>query len=411
MDAVAAFFNGIPKEVIYLRIPEGMYVADRTPRTVLLVNKSLYGLKQSPRCWYDELRAFLDTINFKSSVSDPCLFISRDKDHPCFVHVHVDDMTIVGKLDAINAFKTLISQRFEMEDLGEARDILGMSITRDRHLGSLSLSQSGYVNALLLSYDMINCKPVSTPMKPGTYLSPASPQELIDFAATGHNYRRAIGSLNYLVQCTRPDLAFACPQLSQYLDSPGTKHWAAFWRVLRYLQGTQHFSITFQRPADSDILIATSKNFVDSDWAGDPHSRRSTTGYVFSLYGGAIAWMSRKQPTVSLSSTEAEYKATVEGGKELAWLRVIFNDLCVDVPDKLPICNDNQGSIALADNPVFQARSKHIEVQYHWIREQIAAGNFELFYVPTREMHADLLTKALPRVLHESFCEKIGLQG
>lgn len=121
--------------------------------------------------------------------------------------------------------------------------------------------------------------------------------------------------------------------------------------------------------------------------------------------------MSRKQPTVSLSSTEAKYKATVEGCKELAWLRVIFNDICVAVPDKLQICNNNQGSIALADNPVFQARSKHIEVQYHWIREQISAGHFELLYVPTREMHADLLTKALPRVLHESFCEKIGLQG
>lgn len=119
--------------------------------------------------------------------------------------------------------------------------------------------------------------------------------------------------------------------------------------------------------------------------------------------------MSRKQPTVSLSSTEAEYKATVEAGKELAWLRTIFEDLRVDIPPAIPINNDNQGAIALADNPVFQARSKHIEVQYHWIREQIAEGKFTLSYVPTSEMQADLLTKALPRILHSRFCEKIGL--
>lgn len=260
MDAIAAFLNGIPKEVIYLRIPEGMHIENRTPRTVLLVNKSLYVLKQSPRCWYDDLRAFLDTIHFKASISDPCLFISNDKDNPCFVHVHVDDMTIIGKLDAINAFKTQISHRFGMEDLSEATAILGMSISHDRSLGSLSLIQEGYVKALLKSYDMTNCKPVSTPLEPGTHLPPASPQELLDFAATGHNYRRAIGSLKYLVQFKRPDLAFACSQLSQYLDRPGTKHWAAFWRVLRYLQGMQLFSIIFRRPSDSNILISTSKN-------------------------------------------------------------------------------------------------------------------------------------------------------
>lgn len=150
-------------------------------------------------------------------------------------------------------------------------------------------------------------------------------------------------------------------------------------------------------------------NHVDADWAGDPISRRSTTGYVFLWHGGAISWMSRKQPTVSLSSTEAEYKATVEAGKELAWIRTIFEDLRVKLPAAIPIHNNNQGAIALADNPVFQARSKHIEVQYHWIREQIADGKFSLSYIPTSEMQADLMTKSLPRVLHQRFCEKLGL--
>lgn len=246
MDAVAAFLNGVPKETIYLRVPQGFEIPGKTERTVLKVNKSIYGLKQSPRCWYDELRLFMISIDFRPSTADPCLFIKNDGSNPCYVHVHVDDMTIAGTRSSIQNFKTQISRRFEMEDLGEVSDILGMTIIRNRSARTLSLSQQGYVESLLKSYDMSNCKPVSTPMEPGTHLTPATDEELAEFAASGHNYRRAVGSLNYLVQCSRPDLAFASSQLSQYLDKPGTKHWAAFWRVLRYLRGTSDYSITFK---------------------------------------------------------------------------------------------------------------------------------------------------------------------
>ena len=219
-------------------------------------------------------------------------------------------MTIAGTKVSPQRFKTQISEKFEMEDLGEVTDILGMTVTRNRASRTLSLSQQSYIENLLKSYDMSECKPVATPMEPGTHLLPATDEELASFAASGHNYRRAVGSLNYLVQCSRPDLAFVSSQLSQYLDRPGTSHWAAFWRVLRYLRGTSNFSITFRGSCSSSPLnISSSKqlltNHVDADWAGDPISRRSTTGYVFTLHGGAISWMSRKQPTVSLSSTEA----------------------------------------------------------------------------------------------------------
>lgn len=359
------------------------------------------------------MHSYLDTINFKSSSADPCLFISHDQLNPCYVHVHVDDMTIAGTPKAISLFKTSISNKFEMEDLGEVTDILGMSVTRNRITRTISLSQESYVDNLLTTYGMQDCKPVATPLEPGSHLAAATEEELEEFSATGHNYRKAVGSVNYLVQCTRPELAFASSQLSQHLDKPGILHWAAFRRVLRYLQGTRTYSISFRGNNPESLSIASSKNFLtnyaDADWAGDPATRRSTTGYVFTLHGGAVSWMSRKQPTVSLSSTEAEYKATVEAGKELAWLRIILEDLNINLHDSLAIQNDNQGAIALAENPVFQARSKHIEVQYHWIREQISAGKFELKYTPTAEMQADLLTKSLPRVLHQRFCEGIGL--
>lgn len=185
-------------------------------------------------------------------------------------------MTIAGTKSSIQAFKDLISKKFEMKDLGEVTDILGMSISRDRTTRTITLCQSGYIENLLKSYEMQNCKPVATPLEPGTHLVTATEEELAEFAASGQNYRRAIRSLNYLVQCTRPDLAFACSQLSQYLDKPGTRHWTAFWRVLRYLQGTKSHCITYCGSFGADLNISTSKNYlsnyVDADWAGNPES-------------------------------------------------------------------------------------------------------------------------------------------
>lgn len=152
-----------------------------------------------------------------------------------------------------------------------------MTISRDRSARTLTLSQENYVKNLLNDYDMADCKPVATPMEPGTHLLPATDEELAAFAASGNNYRKAVGSLNYLVQCSRPDLAFASSQLSQYLEKPGTKHWSAFWRVLRYLRGTSTYSITFRATSSSELNISSSKDFlqnhVDADWAGDPVSR------------------------------------------------------------------------------------------------------------------------------------------
>lgn len=204
------------------------------------MNKAIYGLKQSPRCWYDELQAFLETINFKSSTAEPCLFISCDKLNPCYVHVHVEEMTIAGTKLSISSFKTLISNKFEKVDLGEASEILGMTIIRDRANDTVSLSQQSYVKNILKSYEMHKCKPVTNPLDPGTHLTPATEEEMRYFAVSGHNYRRDVSSINYLVQCTKPDLAFSCSQLFQYLDKLGTPHWTTFWCVLQYLHRKKH---------------------------------------------------------------------------------------------------------------------------------------------------------------------------
>lgn len=174
MDAFAAFLHGVPDEVIYLRIPDYVNIPNATSKTVLCVNKLLYSLKQSPRCWYYSLCSFFTSIDFKASVSDNCLFTSNKKSDPCYIHIHVDDLTIAGTKSSIASFKALISAKFEVEDLGEVSTVLGMCVTRNRALQQLTLHQYHYVDNLLLTFGMLDCKPVSTPMEPNTYLLPPS---------------------------------------------------------------------------------------------------------------------------------------------------------------------------------------------------------------------------------------------
>lgn len=188
MDAVAAFLNGIPDETIYLKIPEGLDVPNATDRTVLQVNKSIYGLKQSPRCWYKEVTDFFLSLNFRACLSDPCLFIKNDKKDPCYVHVHVDDLTIAGTPTSLSEFKASISAKFEMEELGPIDVVLGIKISRDRTQRSICLSQEHYVDSILDTFYMVDCKPVATPMEPGSTLYPASSESVIEFASTGHNF-------------------------------------------------------------------------------------------------------------------------------------------------------------------------------------------------------------------------------
>lgn len=413
MDAIAAFLNGIPDEQIYLSIPEGLSIPNCTERTVLKINKSIYGLKQSPCCWYKEISDFFLSIGFRTCLSDPCLFIKNDDDNPCFVHVHVDDLTIAGTSSSLQTFKTAISAKFEMEELGPTDVVLGIRISRNRQERAITLSQEHYVTSLLDTFHMSDCKGVSTPMEPGTSLSAADEDSIKEFSSTGQNFRQAVGCLNYLVQCTRPDLAFSASQLAQHLEHPGMEHFSAFKRVLRYLKLTSHYSIKYHGSADESLTGNLTHSlpsvYADADWAGDKTTRRSTSGYVFTLFGGAISWRTKKQAVVSLSTTEAKYKSTVEAGQELAWLEVICSDLQAPLTRPITLFNDNQGAIALSNNPVFQARSKHIETQYHWIREKVLDGVFKLVYVATGEMLADICTKALPRVLHERFCRNLGL--
>lgn len=387
MDAVGAFLNGVPDETLYIRPPKGYKCKLKGENVVLKLNKSLYGLKQSPRCWYNQLKEFFTSVNFHPSNADPCLFISDDASWKSFVYVHVDDLCIMGQ--DTQRFKKLINSRFAMEDLGECTYFLGMRIERDSVKKTITLHQDKYLDAMLVEYGMDECRTISTPMIPNTHLVPATEEEKAEFKNSGENYRRAVGLLNYLVLCTRPDLALVASQLAQFLDCPGTLHWAAFKRVLRYLSHTRSLGLTL---GGDDVEL---RAYSDSDYAGCPYTRRSVTGYVMLIGKGCVSWRAREQATVATSSTEAEYRAAYEATQEVVWLRQLLKDVGHQQLEPTRLKCDNQGALALSKNPLYHSRSKHFDIVYHWIRERVDDSTISPEYVPTALMLVDFLTKAL----------------
>lgn len=246
---------------------------------------------------------------------------------------------------------------------------------------------------------MSDCRPCSTPMIPNSHLVPASESELAEFKETGENYRRAVGLLNYLVLGTRPDLAFVASQLAQFLDKPGGEHWAAFKRVLRYLK---HSSNRGLQLGGAPVGLSI---YCDSDHAGCPYTRKSVTGYCAFISGGCVSWRARKQPTVATSTTEAEYRAAYEAAQEVMWLKQLLSDMNYPITQPITLFCDNQGALALTKNPLYQSRSKHFDILWHWIREKVEDQTISPQYIVTSQMVADFLTKSVHFPKHD-FCVK-----
>jgi hypothetical protein len=269
--------------------------------------------------------------------------------------------------------------------------------------GSIKIHQNQYIQQLLTRHGMQDCSPVNTPMDTSVKLTAAKDDEAL---ADPKEYASIVGGLTFAACVTRPDITCAVGQLSQFLNNPSSKHMLAVKRVLRYLQGTPSLGITYRPPP----LRLT--GYSDADWAGNVDTRRSTTGYVVMLNNGAVAWRSQRQPTVALSTMEAEYMALTEATKELKWIRNFLAELGCnngkpDVPTDL--YSDNQSAIALAKNPVSHARAKHIDIRHHFVRDAIQDQIIWVQYIPTAEMTADSLTKALGREKHEKCTARMGM--
>lgn len=383
MDVSSAFLNGNLKENVFMSQPEG-YVAN--DNLVCKLDKSIYGLKQAPKCWNDSIDNFLKENNFVQCPSDTCIYTKIVLDSISIIAVYVDDLVIASKsIDEIDKIKVLLSSRYKMKDLGAMSYFLGVNVSQGN--GKIFIGQSAYTKLLLSKFNLDNAKPVSTPMDVNSHLEKATDNcELFDSEV----YQSAVGGLMYLSTKTRPDITYAVNTVAKFCSKPTKVHWTAVKRIMRYLIGTLNLGIMYQRSDSNDCL-----GFSDADWAGDRTDRKSTSGYCFMIGNAVVSWRSNKQTCVALSTAEAEYVALSSAAQEAIWLKQLTNDLNFGSSDPLIIMEDNQAAICIANNPVNHGKTKHIQIKYHFVREAIQQKVIDVHYCSTDRMLADIFTKAL----------------
>lgn len=393
MDAVTAFLNGELEEEVYMEQPKGY--EDKSQKCCKLI-KSIYGLKQSSRVWNKTLNRVLIEFNLEQSKNDQCIYyLKNDTKDILIVCIYVDDILIFSNNEEKeNQLKDLLNKNFKMKDMGVATSILGIRITRNFEQKTISIDQKSYIEDILKRFKMLDCNPVTTPLdvnqKISSEMSPKSCSEKEDMKLIP--YREAIGSLLFAGLITRPDISFAVNFLSRYCNNPGKAHWGAVKRIMRYLKGTLDFCLTYkQLPVNTGLT-----GFSDADWASDLDARKSTTGYMFVVNDGAVSWNSKKQATVALSSTEAEYMAIVTTIQEGIWIRGIMKELFGENP-VIKVFGDNKGALQVITNNSYSPRTKHIDIKAKFIQDKIEKGEITVQYLPTNEMPADILTKAVSR--------------
>lgn len=397
-DVKTAFLYGPVDEEAYVEQLTGY---EEDSGSVCLLEKALYGLKQSPRIWYDTLTRVLRSLGFEALNADLSVFTCNGM----IIAIYVDDLLIAGPCkEDITDVKRALNGRCQMSDLGPCTHYLGIGIRRDRANGTLYLSQRAYIEKLLKDLDLWDAKTAATPLDNGK-LSDA-PQGYQTADALKAKYRRSVGLLMYAMLGTRPDIAYAVSVVSRFSANPTAEHCGAVQRILRYLRGTIDLELAFTGS------ISPLVGYSDADWAGDVGTRRSTSGYVSSIGTGPISWSPKCQSTVSLSTCEAEYIGQTQATKETVWLRNLLAELADMDEREIPttvIYGDNQGAIALAKNPKFHGRSKHIDIQHHYVREKVNDGTVGLEYIETSKQIADGLTKPLSKVPFLRFRKALGL--
>lgn len=402
-DVPSAFVRAGLDEEVYMEMPEGY----EQRGMVCHLQKSLYGLKQSPRNWYRLLSSFILTLGWKATVSDPCLFFRHSATNRLMLlFVFVDDMQgfyEAADADEFNASRQALQDRFETKDLGDSKWMLGMLITRDRKARTIQLTQELYVTKALERYGLSECRTARTPMGSNN----GAQEDDADGAGKPVPllpYQEKIGVLLYAAISTRPDIAFAVNKLARFVQAPLTRHMNAADRVFRYLAGTRDIGLTFGRDPRTDEAHVSA--FSDADWASDKTDRKSVTGWIARVNGDPVSWQSKKQAAVALSTCESELYAECAATMELQWLQGLMDEL--QIAHGVPVLyGDNQSAIAAAENGVRTERSKHIDIKYRFITDVIERGRQELKWISTLQQQADILTKALPTPQFEKLRKKI----
>jgi hypothetical protein len=380
-----------PNEEVYVRFPKGLEHRPDYKGRVMKLKKALYGLKQSGRVWYNMLRTFLLGLGYKPTSTDACVYITSLLNGTLsYIAVYVDDLLFVGpSMVEIARVQSALQCRFGIKNLGPAEYILGIQIIRNES-GSIGLSQRTYALDILDRFGLKDCRPLSTPMQPNLQLNKDEDAPMNPILR--HRYLQLIGSLMYLMLGTRPDLCHAIGYLSRFSSNPNPFHMNAALHVLRYISGTISLGLLYNKSSPLSAFTA----YSDSDWGADINTSRSTMGNVFLMSGAAICWASKLQSRIASSSTEAEYLGFNFAASEAISFIDRFIELGDPLPSPLIIFGDNQGAIALSKEPRFRSRAKHIRMSEHLARERVADNILGIEYIPTQDMVADIMTKALP---------------
>ena len=323
MDMKTAFLYGLIDHLVYVQIPKGSE-SPSTKGMVCKLLKALYGLKQAPRLWYERLSKFLlEKLGLHRINVDHSIFISSAGINGPIVSTFVDDIKIMGVKDSgmIGRVKQELAAAFEMVDMGPISFYLGLKVDRDREKKTLKLSQPAYIDKILAKFHLDQANISNTPMKEAP-LTPNEGKEATQ--AERERYQGMTGSIIFSMVETRPDIAFATLVVSRFAKNPSHHHSEAVKTILCYLKATRSIGITYGGEQGGDLVI---KGYSDSDWAGDYATRKSTSGFIFMLNGGPVSWCSKRQATVALSSTEAEYVALTLAAKEATWLRLLLTKL------------------------------------------------------------------------------------
>uniref|UniRef100_A0AAV1VFF0 Polyprotein n=1 Tax=Peronospora matthiolae TaxID=2874970 RepID=A0AAV1VFF0_9STRA len=402
LDVVTAFLYGVMKEKVFCAVPEGVKMEGDFDCLELI--KAIYGLKQASRVWNETFDEFICSIGFQASGFDPCLYIMTSEGHCVFVLVYVDDVLVTGSsLEMIARTKNDLKTRFEMTDSGKCAFVLGIELL-DGEDGSVTMCQRRYVDDVLKRFGMDECKAVASPVDVSSRLVPSNSASKVDVP-----FREAVGALMHLTTATRPDIAYAVSFVSRFMEKPQEEHWVAVKRIFRYLQGTKMHGICYKPSAKIDF-----RGYSDADWAGDLADRKSTSGYVFMLLGAPVSWGSKKQPSVSLSTSEAEYIALSLAIQEGKWINRLLCEIMAAANEEGPelvIREDNQSCIKMTKNPVNHGRAKHIDIKYHHIRDEVKRGEVKLEYCETTLMLADIMTKGLHGPRHKDLTAALGIRA
>ena len=385
LDVNNAYLHSDIDRPIYMVQPQG-FVSNQN--LVCKLNKSLYGLKQSARLWNSTIDKFLKSEGLTASLNDPCVYYKNNENGLMYVLIWVDDIIVAtSSREVLRNFKEKLSERFKVKSMGTLKWFLGIQFKISDTV--ISLNQSLYINNILTRFGMSDCAPRTLPCDPSIHTILRNKSKPMKDKTL---YRELVGSLIYLMYCTRPDITFVVNILSQFMSDPMDIHMNIARGVLKYLKYTIHFDLKYVNTQNELRLIG----YTDSDFASSA-DRRSISGYCFQLdpNSALIAWKTKKQSLVADSTCECEYVALSEATKEAIFLRQYFAEITQAPRKTVTIYADNQSSIALAHHHAFHKRSKHIDTKVHFVRCYIEKGYIKVIYVPTADNIADIFTKAV----------------